>query len=353
MPVPVRPHAHADQVVRGVEAWLWRVGLFEVEEYRRVYRNLRLGEVFSTCHPTGNIARLIAIAPAYMLAFFADNPQTGDEHASEFLQGMTGGLLGLTPPQVIKLIADPGIDAFLTSPLAKAFLAANRPLRATTSPGKYECYITRFLEWFGAESRHAAQSRRTLDEALRHRLVTAGMPVVAAYTAIAYPELTEEDARSREAAAVWELSALTTAMHNDLYSGYTELYRDGELRPDSATGGNTIPAFAHEYGITIHQAAQRVAELADRAIAEAVRRVHVLARQQAPAVLIDYLNTALAYPATALSWYPQQMTGRYRSPGLDLSSVTVTQAPRPAATGAPGITCIDHLWNTDTTHQVR
>ncbi|MEV8015883.1 terpene synthase family protein [Streptomyces sp. NPDC086554] len=336
-PVPPR-HRHAEEIKHLIDLRFAEYGLRAVPEYAAAYDSLEMSELFVRCHPVGDVEALLSIAPFFVIAGLEDKPQSS-EAATHGLPGMAGQLLRASADQVVALVTDPGAEELVADPLAKAFLRANRDLAEFTTAEKLHLQVTRFLEWITIEHRLTGQEtagyRPPLTEALSDRLTSVALPLIEAFTAAAFPTLTVEQILQPPAATIWKLVAVAAAAHNDLFSGYAEHDVDSNL----------VNTFAREDGISMQQAAERLADLADRAMAETQRRLDDLADRRADPVLVDFAATAVAHPITAVRWfYPRQMTRRYQVAGLDLTHAAQPLTSTPKALGAPGITAIDHLW---------
>ncbi|MEU3353072.1 terpene synthase family protein [Streptomyces sp. NPDC037389] len=334
-------HPQADEIKQRVDAQFAEYGLREIPEYAAAYDSMEMSELFVRCHPVGEMSALLAIAPFFFLAGLDDKPQSATDAAQQ-PPGISS-LIGASAEDVIALMASPDVQRLVTDPLAAAFLQAGRHFADVATPDKLRLVVTRFMEWVTVERRLTEQEasgyRPGITEAIHDRMTSVALPLIEAFTAGAFPGLTHRQVVQAPASEFWQLIALAAAAHNDLISGYVE----------HDVAGNLVNTFAREPGTTWQEAADRVADLADRALAEAQRCLDTLVVSSADPELLDHLTTALAHPIVAIRWfYPRQMTRRYRTTSLDLTRAIPPLTDEPQNIGPPGIDIIDHLWHPET-----
>jgi Terpene synthase family 2, C-terminal metal binding len=332
-PVPPDPHPRSQELARRVEESLAADGVFTVPRYRHAFDELGLAALVCGCHPSGDFEGVVLATVIEAWTFLCDDPQ-GEQWFPAVLVPDFGAL---DAGALLARALDPEVQKTITDPLERSMAHSLRKLAAYTSHEKVRAYAQAIIGWIIAEMEdmqlRAGGTPPSVNDAVRARLITAGVPVVRGYTAPIFPRLTPEEANDPDVRAIWDLQALAIACHNDLYSGYL----------DFDTGSTLMHAYMHEQNASPQEAADFIARLADRATHESLRRAAKLAKSSPPWVNA-YVNTVFAYTTTGLNWYPSVIGTRYQAPGMDMGEVEFRRSPEPAATGRPDIASIDHLW---------
>ncbi|MER7849505.1 terpene synthase family protein [Kitasatospora sp. NPDC096077] len=337
-------HPAGDRIARRLREGLDAEGVLDDPGYLMTYEGQDLAEMVACFSPTAGIDDLVEVGSVFAIGMMADNPQTGDAHRPILHHHLTGGSPTIDPRAVAERVVDPEISDAVPDVLSQAFLRALRRLPGVEGNDKRGLMIESFLTWFRAEVRverlETGGREPGLEEAVGNRLETMGELLIAAVVLPLFPSVTTGHVRHPEVLRIESLITLVLSAHNELYSGYSDLA--------SGSKSNWVRIFAREAGGTLQQGAERVAELADRAYAEARRSTDALAARGHDESVVAFLEAQLSILANALEWwYPRQMAVRYRVPGLDLSHACPTLTSRPQAVGAPGIGCLDHLWSQD------
>ncbi|MFJ6752764.1 hypothetical protein ACIQNI_31955 [Streptomyces sp. NPDC091266] len=334
-PVPLKTNPQAEKLRRRLEEELEADGVLDVPRYRSLYEELDLPGVVCDSHPYGDFEGAVLCAVIEAWAFLCDDPR----HPQWIPPTLLPDLSSLNAQSLLDRAHDPAIYEAMTDPLERCMATSLRKIAAYAAPDKATLYAQRIVEWILAEADlildQSVGTVRTLNDLLASRTTNDGMLVVEAYSACSFPELSLAQVTDPQVRSICLLANIAIAAHNELYSGYFDHAHD--------LASNFIHAYMREEGIGLQEAADRVTELADRAAAECMRQFADLRTTASPS-LIEYVEVNLAYVTTALEWYPGRMAGRYAAPDLDLSTVTLRYADKPAALGPPGIPSIDHLW---------
>ncbi|MEW2357182.1 hypothetical protein [Spirillospora sp. NPDC029432] len=349
LPMPLQVHPRLEVLERDGVAFMTRHGLCRDAAMRARVVDSMSARLFGYACPDGDTGRLqLAVDWTYLLFLLDD--EHGDQDASGGTDGDNFALLDLAV-RIVRTLEAP--DARVLEPghpVSGPVLELATRLRRIADPRHRRRMADAHLHWLmGTAWEIPATVRRprpSVNDYLLTRMMHVAHAAVLTWVQISEPDVIDDsEITSGPVRALTEMVGAVGTIDQDLY-GYGRDQWIARHRPVPAVPiANMVNVYATAQNLSTDQALHATVELRDRIVHRFLRLRAEIRPAASPALrrYLDNLTTVLR------GNYEFGMTAaRYRNPdgrhpGAVRTTGTITDTP--AATGAPGVPCIDWWWS--------